>query len=183
MSSKAVLRNWALSARLLFCNSFVCKVPSHTFRLTFYRQFMGQQIGPRSSVHMGAYIDAVGGLTVGARSTVNRNCRIDTRGGVVIGSDVTIASEVTVLTADHNVNSPTFEGRQRSVTIGDHAFVGTRAMILPGVSIGTGAVVAAGAVVTRDVVAYTIVAGVPARVVGTRNADLRYSGEYRRPLF
>jgi maltose O-acetyltransferase len=68
------------------------------------------------------------------------------------------------------------------VVIEDHAWLGTRAMVLPGVTVGRGAVVAAGAVVTKDVPPYTIVGGVPARVIGQRTTDLRYQFDYFRLL-
>ena len=65
------------------------------------------------------------------------------------------------------------------VTISDYAWLSSRTTILPGVTIGEGAVVAAGAVVTKDVADHAIVAGVPARVIGTRTANLEYRlGEY-----
>jgi maltose O-acetyltransferase len=65
------------------------------------------------------------------------------------------------------------------VVIGDHAWIGYRALVLPGVTIGEGGVVAAGAVVTKDVPPYAIVAGNPARVVGQRTRDLTYELDYR----
>ncbi len=70
----------------------------------------------------------------------------------------------------------------RPVVIGDHVWIGARALICPGVTIGEGAVVGAGAVVTRDVAPYAIVAGNPARVIGQRTRDLHYRTRYF-PLF
>ncbi len=173
-----------LSHALLYvCNHVVTHVPSHRLRLAFYRRAMGYRIGPGSHVFLGAAFDARHGFTIGRDSTVNQDCRIDTRGGVTIGDDVSVSAEVIILTADHDLQSPTFAGRNRPVTIGDHAFIGTRATVLPGVTIGAGAAVAAGAVVTRDVPPHTVVAGVPARPIGTRPADLTYSARYGRPFF
>ena len=68
-----------------------------------------------------------------------------------------------------------FENVRAPVKIEDYAWLGTRATVLAGVTIGRGAVVATGAVVTRDVEAYTVVAGIPARKIGERPRDLAYS--------
>lgn len=177
------VRNWALSLRIYVCNSVIAHVPFHTVRLAFYRHAMGAVIGRRSSIHLGAYLDGPDGLRIGRSSTVNMRCRLDSRGGLTIGDCVSISANVTILTADHDVRSRRFDGRSKPVIIEDFAFVGTNATVLPGVRIGRGAAVAAGAVVTKDVGAGAIVAGVPAVQIGSRPADLDYEVDYRRPLF
>jgi len=75
-----------------------------------------------------------------------------------------------ILTADHSLDMPSFDYREAPVHIDDYVWIGSRAMVLPGVTIGRGAVVAAGAVVTRDVPSLSIVGGVPARQIGVRDA-------------
>ena len=72
-----------------------------------------------------------------------------------------------------------FADRGGEVIIGDRVWIGYRAIVLPGVTIGEGAVVGAGAVVTRDVSPYTIVAGNPAKVIGERTKELTYECNYR----
>ena len=123
------------------------------------------------------------GLRIGRNSVINERCRLDTRGGITIGDNVSVSPEVCILTADHDMRSRTAAGREREVVISDHVFIGTRAVILPGVRLERGCAVAAGAVVTRDVEAFTIVAGVPARPIGERPADLSYTVEYQRLFF
>jgi maltose O-acetyltransferase len=71
-------------------------------------------------------------------------------------------------------------GFVKGVAIDDYVFIGTRALILPGVSIGKGAVVGAGALVSKSVEPYSIVAGVPSKVIGHRNQNLNYSASYPR---
>jgi maltose O-acetyltransferase len=140
------------------------------------------EIGERASIFMGAQFDTREHFKLGNLSTINRGCRLDNRGGLEIGSNVSISADVCILTADHDPQSSSFAGRNRPVQIGDYVFIGTRAMILPGVTIGRGAVVAAGAVVTRPVAERSIVAGSPAREIGTRHADLDYQVGYS-PFF
>ena len=117
---------------------------------------------------------------MGNHSVVNQKCRIDTRSGVEIGDNVGIAAEACILTADHDPQAPDCGGRVAPVRIEDYVVVGTRAMILRGVTIGRGAVVAAGAIVTRNVAPFSIVAGTPARQIGVRNENLNYEINYDR---
>jgi len=102
--------------------------------------------------------------------------------GLYIGSNVSISEGTAIFTLEHDPNSPTFDNRGAPVRIADYVFLGARAIVLPGVTIGEGAVVGAGAVVTRDVAPFTIVAGVPAKPIGQRSRDLAYSLDYRKFL-
>lgn len=132
---------------------------------------------------MGTRFDSRHNFEIGEHSAILQNCRIDNRGKITIGSCVSISEDVVILTADHDVHSSGFDGRERPVEISSYAFIGTRSMILPGVKIGRGAVVAAGSVVTRDVADFEIVAGVPAKSIGKRRSNLNYSIEYNRWLY
>jgi len=100
-----------------------------------------------------------------------------------IGNDVSISPDVTILTAQHRTDDPLFGLVSAPVVIDDYVWIGTRAMILPGVHIGKGAVVAAGAVVTKDVAPMEIVGGVPARPIGQRGAVPAYALDQPFPLF
>lgn len=173
-SRAAYLRVVGYQFLMYLTNRVVCSVPCHAARQWFYRRLLGLEIGSGSSLHMGAWIDGRGRFRMGCNSVINQNCRLDNRAGISIGDNVSISADVIILTADHDVQSPDFAGRQRPVVIEDWVFVGTRAMILPGVTLGVGSVVAAGAVVTKDVPQFSIVAGVPARPIGERSRDLRY---------
>ena len=176
----SLLRRLGFDGVLFLCNHVVGRIPCHAVRSWFYRSVMRFEIGKRSFVFMGAWFDAKGHFKLGDYSTINHGCRLDNRGGLEIGSNVSISADVCILTADHDPQSATFAGRERPVRIGDYVFVGTRAMILPGVTIGHGAVVAAGAIVTKDVAERSIVAGSPAREIGTRGAELDYQVGYHR---
>jgi acetyltransferase-like isoleucine patch superfamily enzyme len=168
--------------RLYVCNHIAANIPSHTVRLAFYRQIMGFELAEGVAIHLGARFDCTRGLKINENSVINENCRLDCRGGLTIGRNVSISAETIILTADHDPNTDDFRGRLRPVIIEDYVFIGTRATVLPGVTLHRGAVVAAGAVVTRSVEALNIVGGTPARSLGTRNPKLSYKSKHSRFL-
>ena len=104
---------------------------------------------------------------------------MDGRGGLKIGNNVDIARDVCIWTAEHNVHSDTHEYVSDGVEIGDYVWIASRAIVLPGVKIGRGAVVAAGSVVTKDVAPMVVVGGVPAKIIGKRQSSLGYILKYR----
>lgn len=190
-----VTPGWRASARrfvtqfvLYLTNTLIAHVPWAGLRHTWYRAVHGIEIGRDTTVLMSAYLH-VGvrrrGRTqihIGSNTIVNRGCVLDGRGGLRIGENVSISPHVWILTDEHDLNDPWFAEALGPVEICDYAFVGSRALILPGVTIGRGAAVAAGAVVTKDVPPFHIVGGVPARTIGMRSSDLRYRFRYR-PAF
>ena len=176
------MRPFLSEIRLFCCNHIVSHIPSHRLRMLFYRKIMRFNLGERATVFLNCRFDCANGLTIGSTSVINQGCRLDSRGGLCIGNNVSISEQVCILTADHDPNTPDFRGRVRPVVIEDHVFIGTRAMILPGVTLYRGAIIAAGAVVSRNVKAMDIVGGVPARSIGTRNPGISYMAEYSRFL-
>ena len=142
-------------------------VPSHHVRRFFYR-LAGIGIGSGSTIHMGAKFYEPSGITIGEDSIIGEGVVLDGRDTLTIGDHVDFASEVMVYNAEHDINSETFQAVSGPVKIGDYVFIGPRAIILPGVTIGKGAIVGAGAVVTKDVAPFTVVGGVPAKVIGER---------------
>lgn len=92
--------------------------------------------------------------------------------------DVSIGPEASILTLGDDPQSSDFCDRGGDVVIGDRVWIGYRAIVLPGVTIGEGAVIGAGAIVTKDVEPFAIVAGNPAKKIGERTKDLRYSLQY-----
>lgn len=106
-------------------------------------------------------------LSVGSGAFVGR-AEIQLLANVSIGRNAVINDGVRILTGSHDVGSPIFAARTAPVRIGNSAWICTGAIVLPGVSIGEGAVVAAGSVVTKDVPAGQIVAGQPAHFLKER---------------
>ncbi len=118
-------------------------------------------------------------LSVGARSTIGQRCYLDARAGIRIDSDVSISREAALLTATHVPDDPEFGAILSPIHLERHCWIGMRAMVLPGVRIGEGAIVGAGSVVTADVVPYAIVAGVPAVSLRRRRGPMVYRLDWR----
>ncbi|HSX40266.1 MAG TPA: acyltransferase [Candidatus Saccharimonadales bacterium] len=149
-------------------------VPSHHFRRFFYR-LAGVKIGKGSTIHMGTRFYNPENITIGRDTIVGEYAVLDGRDKLYIGDHVAIASEVMIYNCEHDIHDPMFKPTPAPVVIEDYVFIGPRAILLPGVTIGRGAVVAAGAVVTKDVPASSVVGGVPAKEIGERkNKDLAY---------
>lgn len=119
-------------------------------------------------------VQSLGGwIRIGARSSVGDFCNLYGQGGLLIGRDVLMASGVRLMTAEHTFESRILTIREQPehvapTVIGNGAWLASNCVVLSGVTVGTGAIVAAGAVVTRDVDPFTVVAGIPARVLRER---------------
>ena len=105
-------------------------------------------------------------LRLGKRVFFNSGCKFQDQGGITIGDDVLVGHNVTIATLNHSMD-PDRRGdmEPRPVRIGNKVWIGSNATILPGVSVGEGAIIAAGAVVTKDVAPRSVVGGVPARLI------------------
>jgi acetyltransferase-like isoleucine patch superfamily enzyme len=160
-------------------NSIGSSVPSRSVRWLFLRAWLGR-LGPGACVQRGCRFLNGRKVSLGSRVVVNFGCLLDGRRyRIDIGDDASIGPEAAVLTLGHDPQAPDFATRGGPVLIGARVWIGFRAIVLPNVTIGEGAVVGAGAVVTRDVEPYAIVAGSPARVIGRRSRDLVYRLDYR----
>jgi len=149
-------------------------IPSHHCRRFFYR-LAGVKFGQEATIHMWVNFFDPRGVTVGDDTIIGDHCFLDGRDRIKVGSHTAFASQVLVYNAKHDINDPDFKAVTAPVEIGDYVFVGPRAIILPGVKIGRGAVVAAGAVVTKDVAPGEVVGGVPAKKIkGRELKDLHY---------
>lgn len=165
--------SYFLDFELLILNSLNW-IPIHFIRNNIFR-LAGVKIGSGSTIHTGARFFQPAKITIGRGSIVGYRAFIDGRAPVNIGDHVDIASEVMIYNSEHDIHSPDFHAIEAPVTIGDYVFVGPRALIMPGVTIGRGAIVAGGAVVTKDVADFSIVGGVPAKEIGQRQQqDLNY---------
>ena len=131
------------------------------------------RLGSRVEIEHDVFLKTIGGsLTVGDFAFIGRGCEIDVAESVTIGAHTLLAPNVFITDHTHNHAKAQRLDQQGSrvapVVIGADAWIGAQAVVLAGVTIGDGAIVGAGAVVTKDVPPYAIVAGVPARVIGSR---------------
>ena len=117
-------------------------------------------------------------ITIGDNVVINRRVYLDGRIGIELKNNISISPEVYMVSMEHDPNDPHFMTRGGVIVVEDNVWIGVRAIILPGIHIGEGAVVAAGAVVTKDVEPYQIVGGVPARTIGQRSRQIEYQARY-----
>jgi len=173
-----------LKALLLFLwHAIVSGLPSYALREGYFVGALRNSCKHPVSLHRHLRLFCVGGVSIGRGTTINRRATLDGRGGLSIGSNVSISEGVKLLTATHDVRSPSFALRLRPVCVADWVWIGADAIVLPGVTVGEGAVVGAGSVVTRDVEPYTVVAGNPATTRALRPRGLDYSPLWKPPLF
>lgn len=151
--------------------------PSHRVRNFVYKYIFLVQKDDTSIIYYGAYIRGGHNLKIGKGCIIGDKCMLDARQGIYIGNNVNIGTCVSLWTDSHDMNDPYFRSmpnKRGPINIGNRAWLGSHCVILDNVNIGEGAVVAAGAVVTKDVEPYTIVGGIPAKKIGERTHDLRY---------
>lgn len=139
----------------------------------------GFQCGSEAWFCSGAHIriehgaKGLGWLTIGKRLYLNHNAFLDCHHKIVIGDNVMVGPNAYISDFDHDIHITDgaaigAEGECAPVRIGNHVWIGANAVVLKGVTIGDGAVVAAGGVVTKDVPAMAVVGGVPARLLKMR---------------
>jgi acetyltransferase-like isoleucine patch superfamily enzyme len=146
-------------------------LPPFMRRLIFKLSF--KAFGTGSVLDYGSYVRYPWKVSIGNGTIVNRGCRFYASYGIrdaeiVIGDNVAVGPEVSFCSAGHDHGTIALDDTAASIFVHNHAWIGARATLLHGVTIGEGAVVAAGAIVTKDVPPWTIVAGTPARVIKER---------------
>jgi acetyltransferase-like isoleucine patch superfamily enzyme len=159
-------------------NYWLGNLPSRKIRMAYLKAYLAT-IGAGTSVQMSCRFLNGRKVHLGDRNVINFGCLLDGRKyEICIGSDVSIGPEATILTLGHDPQSSNFEDKGGDVFIGNRVWIGYRAIILPGITIGEGAVVGAGSVVTKDVEPYAIVGGNPARFIKHRSKTLDYRLDY-----
>lgn len=163
-------------------NDVITHIPIHFLRKSFLRLF-NSKIAPSSVILMHVRIMNFWNLQIGKHSILNQYVSIDCRRyAVIIEDNVDIGPHTKIWTLSHDPHHNQHQLKGGVVHIKHHAWIASSAIILPNVCIEEGAVVAAGSVVTKNIHAKQIVAGVPAKVVGMRTNDLSYTINYN-PIF
>lgn len=127
-------------------------------------RLLGLKISRRATVRPGAFFRSKD-VTIGDGSFIGYHAFFDCRAGIKIGKNVSIGSRTVFVDSDHDISNPKNRagvGVRRPIVINDGARISTRSMILPGVTIGEGAVIGAGSLVTKDVEPHSLYYGVPA---------------------
>jgi acetyltransferase-like isoleucine patch superfamily enzyme/glycosyltransferase involved in cell wall biosynthesis len=170
---------WRYKPALCFylANSLFMNWTPYRPRHWFLQRFCNVRIGHNTSIHMHCFVTG-SHIEIGSNTVINRFTYLDGRAPLKIGNNVSISHYTLIQTLTHDPQNPDFVCLERPVVIGDYVWIGARATICPGVTIGEGAVVAAGAVVTKDVEPYTIVGGNPATYIKDRSRDLTYTLKY-----
>lgn len=148
--------------------------PFHCIRNIILKPFLGRR---GRSVEICRHVEFTDPrkVYIGNHTTINKDVLLDGRGGkLIIGSSVDIAQECNIWTLQHDYNDPDYKAVGADVIIKDYVWLASRVTVLPGVTIGKGAVIATGAVVTKDVPPFAIMGGIPAKKIGERSYDLRY---------
>lgn len=151
-------------------------IPCHLLRKFIYKNIFCMDLQKETVIYYGLEFRDGNKLKIGS-SIIGDKALLDSRNGIEIKDNVNISSNVSIYTEQHDHRNPEFKcnsDESFKVVIDDRAWIGPNVIILPGVHIGEGSVVAGGAVVTKSVPPYTIVAGIPAKKIGDRNKNLTY---------
>jgi len=142
-------------------------------RYVIYK-FLFKEMGKNVVIMEGSKIFDFKNIEIGEYSSLNEYCYLIGNGSIKIGSWTRIASYVSLITVDHVFTDPSVKIKKQGlvsapIVIGDDVWIGTKATILKGITIGNGAVIGAGSVVTDDIPSFAVVAGVPAKIISLRS--------------
>ena len=169
---------WTLRQRIAmlvweYCWAFFCRwtpKPFNRWRLFWLRLF-GAKISGLPFVHQRARIQIPWNVTLHDRATLGDRANLYSLGEIEIGARAIVAQEAYLCGGTHDLSDPNLPLQVAKITIGEDAFIGARAFIMPGVTVGARAVVGACAVVTRNVGEGCVVGGNPARPLHTGKSD------------
>ena len=165
---------------LNYITEIIMSIPFHTIR-NLYLRIVLKHLGKNTEVCRNIDFRSPQRIEIGDNTTINKHVVLDGRGGILkIGNSVDIAQDCRIWTLQHDYNSPTYAAVGSDVIIENYVWIASGATILPGVKIAEVAVIATGAIVTKDVPPYSIMAGIPAKKIGERSNNLNYTLGKRR---
>ena len=154
-------------------SDFFLWIPIRWIRTLYLRIFI-KDFGKDVYVARNIDIRQPRNIIIGDRVILNKRALLDGRGGLIISHDVDIAQEVNIWTQQHDYNDLEHKTIDAPVYIGHHSWICARSVILPGVNVAPGTVVATCAVLTKGTEDNSVMAGVPAKFISKRNNDLQY---------
>jgi len=180
------MKSLVIHFRLYLFNAIFTKIPINFIRLYFASFYM--EIGKNTFVAMNVKILKLelnrSKIKIGDNCMINPGVLLDGRvGKIVIGNNVDIARDVYIFNAQHDPHCDYHSIKSGDVIINDHVWIASRAIVLPNVILGKGCVIACGSVVTKNVEELTIVGGIPAKKIGIRKSNLKYTINYQPPFY
>lgn len=170
MSIKLIIRELVMNVNTFIFNELITHIPFSTFRKLIIK-CIGVKIGKGSRIDMHTIVRRPTHIKIGTNTHINRFCFLDALEDITIGNNVSISYYCRIVTGGHNIKNNNFEGEHKPIVIHDYVWIGIGATVLKGITIGYGAVICAGAVVTHDIPEYAIVGGVPAKIIGYRKKE------------
>ncbi len=152
------------------------RIPCHTFRIFILKKVFHMDIAPRVVIYGGFEIREPWNISIGSGTIIGDNSILDGRNNIEIGENVNFSTGVWLWTEQHDYNDPQFSTNNKGgkIVICNRAWISSRVSILPGITIGEGAVVAAGSVICKDCSEFGVYAGVPGKKIAIRNNSLTY---------
>ena len=172
-------RGGCLGLKDTLIERFIPSLPSSTLRNILIRK-SGVKASKNVHFYPGFTVRNPAGLIIEDGVNIGPKCLLDARKGLTIHKNAVIAYEAIIWSLNHDYNDLHFCGKGAPTEIGEYAWICSRSIILPGVKVGKGAIVASNAVVTKDVPDYAIVGGVPAKIIGHREEkDYQYGYNHK----
>ena len=157
---------------------FVMHLPV-AFVRRLYAKLIFKEMGKGCQICRHVHLIAPYRIKLGNNVFINRNVTLDGRSGLNIGENTDIGEYSSIWSLSHDINSPTHAEVGRLTTIEDHCWIAPHSIILPGVTLKRGTVVATNSVVTKDTEEKSLVAGIPARQIKKRDNELKYDLSYK----
>lgn len=152
----------------------VSTIPSMHLRIFLYRNVFHMDIASNVTIHYKLEIRCGYRIHIGEGTVIGDNCLLDGRQGIYLGNNVNISSNASIYTWQHDINSSEFLGTGGPVVVRDRVWLSSNTVVLPNTTIDEGAVLACGAIATKNLEKYSVYAGVPARKIAERNRNLGY---------
>lgn len=176
LSMKSRVRAYIEGLILYQCNTLQY-LPSQTLRKLILKFIYQMNLSMKAIVYHGCEFREPWNITIDEGASIGDHCVLDGRNGLHIEHDVNIGSRVFIWTEQHDYNDPYFRCNNKggAVIIKERAWLSAGTIVLPKVTVGKGAVLAAGAVATKDLYDYTVYGGIPAKRIAIRSMNLNYS--------